>query len=124
MITLATLSAATAQQVFDQVKTHLLTQMEKSQIVCTDGYLRCKYRAGTLMCAAGCLISDDEYKEDMDVEHPIGNSWDAIIDRFYAPKSHEDLVSMLQWVHDQNEPSTWAEKLKMVAGHFKLEYKV
>ena len=56
MITLATLEQATAQQVFTQVKNHLLKQNEKSMI---NGI--CAYRGSNgLQCAAGCLMSDEE----------------------------------------------------------------
>ena len=62
MITLKTLGKATAQEVFDQVATHLLTQNERS----LDG-ASCSYRnCDGLKCAAGCLISDDEYDNQME----------------------------------------------------------
>ena len=57
-ITLATLPQATAQQVFDQVKTHMMAQYAKSVGQNSDV---CLYRGPDgLKCAAGCLISDEE----------------------------------------------------------------
>ena len=43
MITLRTLPHATAQEVFDQVATHLLTQNARAGIVDTDGGFMCRY---------------------------------------------------------------------------------
>ena len=72
MITLKTLPQATAQEVFDQVAKHLLTQMKKSVAKraaesASDSKDYCMYRGfdGT-KCAAGCLISDDEYKPEFE----------------------------------------------------------
>ncbi len=54
-ITLATLPEATAQEVYSQVRKHLLTQKMKS----IEEGKGCVYRGPDgLMCAAGCLISD------------------------------------------------------------------
>jgi hypothetical protein len=56
MITLETLPQATAQEVFDQVATHLLTQRQRST---TKG--NCAYRGDDgLKCAAGCLLGPDD----------------------------------------------------------------
>ena len=58
-ITLSTLSEATEQQVFDQVKNHMLTQMKKSMLESNGD--PCAYRGfDGLQCAAGCLMSDEE----------------------------------------------------------------
>ena len=63
-ITLKTLGQATAQEVFDQVSSHLLTQMKKS--INPKNPSLCVYHADSgLKCAAGCLISDDEYTPRM-----------------------------------------------------------
>ena len=93
MITLATLPQATAQEVFDQMATHLLTQNEKSA-----GYLF-RYRLGRLKCAAGCLISDDEYKKSWE-----GRDWDTLVNLNEAPKAHTDLILELQRIHDGPPP--------------------
>ena len=60
-ITLKTLEQATAQEVFDQVAEHMLTQYELSMLNDT-----CVYRGYSgLKCAAGCLIGDDEYNNEL-----------------------------------------------------------
>lgn len=113
MITLATLNDATAQQVFDQVAKHLLTQGE--QALNTNGL--CVYRAGDKKCAVGCLIADEEYKPSME-----SNDWEALIEDGTVPiKRHKELICSLQIIHDYNHPSTWKENLESVAKTYGLE---
>ena len=58
-ITLATLPQATAQEVYSQVRNHMLTQGIQSMIE----FHGCQYHGPEgLMCAAGCLVSDTEYR--------------------------------------------------------------
>lgn len=130
MISLKNLASATAQEVFDQVARHLLTQMEKCQIeieyphnthtglperIGKNGSLvrvdyRCKYRAGDLKCAAGCLIADDEYSalfEDHD--------WYGLVVEGHVPFEHQGLITDLQRLHDRNPPHEWREALFRLA---------
>lgn len=104
-ITLATLEDATAQDVFDQVAAHLIKQGEQSRrsghpSVSLPG--GCAYRGdGGLMCAAGCLISDEEYKEEMDLSECGDTSWDGLVDGFLVPSTrHNRLIQELQNAHD------------------------
>lgn len=123
MITLATLKDASAQQVFDQVKTHLLTQMKQSAGYDKQGDFQCYYRSGEVKCAAGCLISDDEYNPSMDLPFKSsGTAWEAIVEAGHAPKTHELLITQLQWVHDSHSPAQWAGELEIIAKEFGLEY--
>lgn len=126
MITLATLKDATAQQVFDQVANHLLTQLKVS--VNSDDSL-CQYHSddGT-KCAAGCLIADNEYSLCME---GIGN-WTNIVEQGFASSHHENLIFELQEVHDSamGIPMSaellkefWTRGLKGVADRFNLEFK-
>lgn len=118
MITLKTLSDATAQEVFDQVATHLLTQKRRS---IQNG--RCLYRStikGTeLKCAAGCLIADDEYKTNFE-----DKDWINLIARYVAPLNHEFLIYELQSIHDHHYPNRWQNKLKSLAKELNLEFKL
>jgi hypothetical protein len=99
MITLKTLPQATAQEVYDQVKTHLLTQNQMS----LKGD-RCMYRGPNgLKCAAGILIGDDEYSDAME-----GVSWPGLIGMLHIPDTHELLIRELQMVHDWEEVEDWA----------------
>lgn len=122
-ITLATLPNATAQQVFDQVARHLLTQKKASKA--GDGF-GCEYRnADGLKCAAGCLIGDDEYADEFD--HPkdaTSTSWASLIRKGCVPGTHEPLIVALQEVHDSYDTSEWRDALCEVALRFNLEFDV
>ena len=95
MITLKTLHKATDQQVFDQVATHLLTQLRQAE---KNG--NCQYRTpGGLKCAAGCLIADDEYSEDLE-----SNGWSELTASSRVPVAHSSLICSLQNIHDEYDP--------------------
>jgi hypothetical protein len=118
----------TAQEIFDKVATHLLTQKVKSHVKIPTGcstpgqenYLRCSYRGenGT-SCAVGCLISDDDYSPRMEG----AGSGDLLA---YFPRAcanmvgHANLLYSLQAVHDSSEPCKWREQLKLVADRYEL----
>ncbi len=116
-ITLATLPQATAQQVFDQVARHLLTQNEQSGVSTRAG-LDCMYRGPNgLMCAAGCLIGDDEYKPSFEF-----NSWGpGLAEAGAVPNAHCNLIEDLQRVHDDFLPDAWSERLSKVALRYGLD---
>lgn len=103
-ITLATLPEATAQQVFDQVAVHLLTQRRK----CTMG--GCRYRVDNLRCAAGCLIGDDEYQEEME-----GESWETLRSEGMVPLRNASLINSLQFIHDSWNVEGWKNELMLLA---------
>lgn len=106
MITLATLPQATAQQVFDQVARHMLTQNARS----TNGAV-CKYREGGLKCAAGCLIGENEYLPELE-----NKSWSVLQGRGKVPKEHADLICELQRVHDGRiDVFNWPLHLRQLA---------
>ena len=117
MITLKTLPQATAQEVFDQITQHLLTQGKAAKS--TTG--ACRYRAetgkGVLKCAAGCLITEDEYSEAFE-----GKPWHWLINSGEVPKENSRLIRSLQIVHDTRLPSRWPIAFKTVADEFKLSY--
>lgn len=108
MITLVTLPQATEQEVFDQVVIHLFTQKTKS----VDGNNEtCVYRTPDgKKCAAGCLISDEEY--DSDIE---GEAWTKLVEKGFAPNAHVKLISALQRVHDHFTPHEWYQALHIIA---------
>ena len=103
MITLKTLPQATAKQVFDQVSEHLLSQGMKSKDKET-GF--CVYRSNDISCAAGCLISDEEYDPSME-----GNDWVDLVDNGIAPKEHHCLIFDLQGIHDNFDVEDWPKQL-------------
>ncbi len=122
MISLRTLNAATAQEVFDQVVNHLLTQNKRSTSF-SNKIEVCAYR-GTAgrKCAAGCLISDEEYDPLLE-----GKLWTGVIEHF-KPKgldvySHTNLIGKLQGIHDCNGDETaWEHKLKALAKEENLKF--
>jgi hypothetical protein len=103
MITLKTLPQATALEVFNQVEEHLLSQGVKSIEKDNDA---CKYRHNDLSCAAGCLISDEEYYPAIE-----GNPWDDLVKNGIVPREHCDLIEELQWIHDESEVEEWPQEL-------------
>lgn len=123
MITLKTLRNATKQQVFDQVTTHLLTQKKKSRF--SDG--TCAYRStrngDSLKCAAGCLISDEEFAS-LKLKRYNSEQWTFLVAEKIAPKKHSNLINALQEVHDDTDVKEWYEYLGDVAREFKLNQKV
>lgn len=124
LVTLKTLPQATPQQVFDQVVTHMRTQ--KVQALKADG--DCVYRAGTLKCAAGCLIADDEYIPEMDgmgaddAGDNLGSNWYGLVRRKLAPDVHRSLICDLQQIHDSGDgPQAWERKFAATAVQHKLQ---
>jgi hypothetical protein len=100
MVTLATLENATEQEVKDQIEAHLLKQGKRS--VSETGV--CRYRGNEgCMCAAGCLISDDEYSESME-----SSTWNVLIHNgFVRTARHATLIRRYQLIHDMNAPEEW-----------------
>lgn len=115
-ITLKTLAQATEQEVFDQVVQHLREQGVQSTT--EEG---CAYRGDDgLMCAAGCLIADDEYTPYMDSSNKT--SWAHLVFEDIFPDEHDDLISGLQLVHDEYHPDNWEEGFYSVSQDFNLVY--
>lgn len=110
-ITLATLSSATAQQVFDQVAVHMLTQKQQS-LSYSNGVERCVYRGRNgLKCAAGALIADEEYRPCME-----NKGWDELVFYGTVPADHQFLIARLQEIHDTATwPKSWYEELSNLA---------
>jgi hypothetical protein len=105
----------TAQELFDTVATHLITQNKQS--LSPDGV--CKYRgAGGLKCAIGVLIPDDKYKTWMDCG---GNALHLVLETIGLGE-HFYLCRKLQVVHDATEPHEWRGELSNVAAKFGLQY--
>lgn len=121
-VTLANLEQATAQDVFTQVATHLLTQNAKSY----DQKGNCLYRGlNNTKCAAGCLIGDNEYTPEMDCSSPAvsygynvphGTTWPSLIKRgLISTTVHRDLIISLQSIHDTSNIDDWKWQLEIIA---------
>ncbi len=113
-ITLSTLPQATAQEVFNQVVDHLLTQNQKSY----TSHGGCLYRGpDNLKCAAGCLISDEEYRPEWEQ-----NGWDVLVEGGQVPDAHYELIRALQGVHDSCMVEDWPSFLKTLASENGLSF--
>ena len=124
-ISLKNLHEATAQQVFDQVATHLLVQNKRSSAPADnqDGGEEaqgisgvCLYRHGDLKCAAGCLIADDEYDPRMEKK-----VWNLLLDNalgFNITPKHSDLITRLQRIHDNVGTDNWRHVLAALAHEY------
>jgi hypothetical protein len=116
MISLKTLAEATEQEIFDQVATHLLKQGLKSELGDT-----CAYRGYYgLKCAAGCLISDEEYEELFETVKGKRDKncmpwYDLVFEGIVPTTAHSNLIGHLQDIHDNYPVEKWAEMLQKVA---------
>ena len=113
MITLSTLPDATAQEVFDQMLDHLRKQGKKSEI---HGYYlyRCEINGEVLRCPAGCFITDEEYKIQMD-DPKEGSEWMDLVERKLVPSHHCGLIQAGQRIHDAYEPHEWENQFILLA---------
>lgn len=102
----------TAQEVFDIVKSHLLSQNKRCEIRGT-----CRYRHGGLKCAAGVLIPEEHY--DPSFEDML---WSHLVSVNIFPSEHSLLISHLQRIHDMSYPDKWEDELKRVADAYDLNY--
>lgn len=115
------------QEIFDFVANHLLTQNARSML---PDNVTCAYRGGGgLMCAVGCLITDEAYHEGLEVN--------AANDPFVSIALQESgvvfsentmkLLLELQSIHDSEEYSYikgfWAERLQETAHKYNLDWK-
>jgi len=92
----------TAQEIFDKVSIHLLTQNKRSQ----DDRM-CTYRGPEgLKCAAGCLIPDKHYYPKLEQM-----SWQTLVNNGEVSSNHNELISLLQCVHDEKPVENWKECL-------------
>ena len=108
-----------AQELFNRVATHLLTQNEQSMVRedGPGGAVYCKYRGPRgLKCAIGALIPDAAYRVQMEGERV---TYDPIRVAAGIP---EKLTAELQIVHDHNEPWRWPSMLAYVAREHDLDF--
>ena len=112
------------QEIFDKVASHLITQGVQAKII-TDqllGHTSCVYRGpnGT-MCAAGCLIPDEEYHMHFE-GLPWGNLEDKIPSLASLPGSHHELIVSLQRLHDCDDNWNTIDILKNALRDVASEY--
>lgn len=122
-ISLKTLDKVAAQDIFNHVVNHLMSQKERS----ADSEGACMYRGPNgLKCAAGCLIADDEYSPEMEY-----STWLHLMDegasyrgngKLVVPTAHSDLIHALQTVHDRDAPDKWEEALRKLCAEHMLKW--
>lgn len=121
----------TLQEIFNKVAIALVHQGVPS----IDSLGDCMYRCGDLKCAAGHLILDEHYVEDIEGKPCCYESVQQALLLSGVPDDPmtEDFVSKLQKAHDRDadlafpeEPwiKTWAREMENVASEYKLEIPV
>jgi hypothetical protein len=61
-------------------------------------------------CAAGCLISDAEYKKEFE-----GMAWDIFVKNNKVTKTHQSLICDMQDIHDDQPVKDWPDELAKLA---------
>lgn len=108
----------TAQQIFDHIVTHLLTQNKKATKEVENAFMpQCSYRGdnGT-KCAAGSLIDDEHYDPWLEGYNVLdGSVRQALVLSGVNTNEHVGLVHNLQCIHDNFDPVEWNFKLRKIA---------
>lgn len=111
VVTLANLAECTDQEVFDHVS-YRMAQQHWQQSMASNGAgdQVCTYRGTkSRCCAAGCCITDAEYRAMTDPEdaysgfHVEGSGWSDLVYAERVPAAHEALISRLQNAHDRGD---------------------
>ena len=104
---------------------HLLTQGKKA-FGASDRTAAgmCLYRHGKLACAAGCLISDEFYKPQL--EGMAANAapvMEAISRSGWDPRTPSGwlFIDAMQAIHDNCKPCDWASRLRVLAVEYNLD---
>jgi hypothetical protein len=110
----ATSDTMSAQDIFNVVSAHLLTQGSRAQTT-GPSWGQCVYRAKDgKKCAAGVLIPNELYTPRME-----GNNFRAVLTEFPElpdwMRENAALITELQIIHDVYEPYDWRRKLNELA---------
>lgn len=116
----------TNQEMFDRVKTHLLTQMERAgepnpSYVVENGSapFRCFYHAPNgFKCAIGCLIPDEHYNRELE-DKSVWN--DNLQTAAGITREQAGFARRLQQCHDEVPVEYWALTLTYIAIEFGLQ---
>lgn len=115
----------TAQEIFTQIKNHLLKQGRRAQ---AGKHHDCQYHCPNGdRCAVGAIIEPQFYQPWMEcgrLELLIQalRKKETEQDLLNELVEHEDLLYALQTVHDNREVDDWDFHLRKVAERFKLQY--
>lgn len=104
-----------AQEIYDKVAVHLLTQNAKSMKRSEDDGEFCAYRGDEgRKCAAGCLLTDEE--AGVADALPL-SSWELAEERLDLSRfaEHSGLIRELQAIHDHTKVNQWGVELARLA---------
>jgi hypothetical protein len=102
------------QEIYNRVAEHLLQQGRRAM----DEEGVCRYRAGELSCAIGCLIKDEFYSEDLeDTLASSGPVISALSQSLSCGVSGYDALFLLdlQSIHDNTAVKDWKYALEEFA---------
>jgi len=106
----------TAQELFDIVFKHLMSQNARSMM---GNGITCAYRGeGGLKCAIGILIPDEDYRKDMEgaaAQNLLVKG--ACLSRLAV---HHELLNKFQRIHDEDPVEDWDRSLRAAAVAFGL----
>ncbi len=124
----------TLQEIYTKVAHHLLKQncrsvLPESHSKYVTGEPNCAYRsANKTSCAAGCLIDDEHYNPEMELQRASSSRVikALVASGVFAGVEDEntalDLIGSLQTLHDRAPVSRWRQDLKNVAVNFCLTF--
>lgn len=102
----------TLQEIFDKVAIHLIKQNKRSEL---NG--SCAYRGENgLMCAAGILIPDEEYKPKFEKQ-----TWRNLTLTGEVENKFSNEIRRLQIIHDDTYYKNWYDSLVRFAQEYKLQ---
>ncbi len=114
-ITLKNLNKKTAQEVFDYIANHLLTQNAQSK---DPNNGACLYRGPDgKKCAVGILFEDSDYDRNYE-----GTNWIGLCVDDAFPQRHKILIHKLQEIHDNMPANHWRFYLKCLAREYALNF--
>ena len=106
----------TTQEAFNTMVKHLRAQGVPS----IDYRIGCLYRGPNgLKCAVGCLISDEEYRPNMEMIKASVLIRDGLISGL--GEVNLDLLDDVQRLHDRSHPDQWEDGFRRIATDYKLE---
>lgn len=113
-----------AQEIFDTVAKHLLTQNAVSasgERHSPSNAFECLYRGDNgLRCAVGCLIPDDVYDPVMEGSPAV--ELICNFPRLFHLREHSHMLSDLQDMHDEEDPRYWPKSLARLAAIWNVKY--
>lgn len=120
IISMSNINDFSLQEIFEYVSNHLLKQNRKSYKE-KQLFSGCRYKHNYLRCAAGCLISDEEYNSEFE-----GKNFEYVFRNYFNHinlKSVE-LITKLQDIHDLSKPEEWKYNLIELgkSNHLNVEF--